>query len=90
MLGAGSNPWRLCCPGMHATVVMCLIFATVGRSLDEAPGDAFDKTARRLNLKSVPECQGLSGGAAVELMAKQGTEIPVSENPYYFEGVPQP
>ena len=56
--------------------------------MDEAPGDAFDKTARRLNLKSVPECQGLSGGAAVELMAKQGRyKIPRFENPLSLEVV---
>ena len=47
-------------------------FLILGSTLDEAPGDAFDKTARELKLKNVPECYGLSGGASVDLMARSG------------------
>ncbi|KAL3832080.1 hypothetical protein ACJMK2_023758 [Sinanodonta woodiana] len=47
-------------------------FLLIGKSMDESPGDAFDKTARKLKLKNLPECSGLSGGASIELMAKKG------------------
>ena len=30
------------------------------------------KTARELKLKLLPQCSGLSGGAAIELMARRG------------------
>ncbi|XP_050418470.1 tRNA N6-adenosine threonylcarbamoyltransferase, mitochondrial isoform X1 [Patella vulgata] len=47
-------------------------FLLLGRGLDDSPGDAFDKTARQMKLKNLKECAGLSGGEAVELMAKTG------------------
>ncbi|XP_070210225.1 tRNA N6-adenosine threonylcarbamoyltransferase, mitochondrial-like isoform X2 [Littorina saxatilis] len=47
-------------------------FLLLGTGLDDSPGDAFDKTARQLKLKNLPECEGLSGGAAIELLAKGG------------------
>ncbi|XP_023932712.1 probable tRNA N6-adenosine threonylcarbamoyltransferase, mitochondrial [Lingula anatina] len=47
-------------------------FLLLGTTLDDAPGDVYDKVARKLNLKLVPECHGLSGGAAVELLAQKG------------------
>ena len=47
-------------------------FLILGSARDAAPGDAFDKTARELKLKKVPQCYGLSGGASVELMARSG------------------
>lgn len=53
-------------------------FLLIGKGLDDAPGDAFDKTARRLKLKSLPQCAGLSGGCSVELVARDG-------NPRAFE-----
>ncbi|KAJ8314349.1 hypothetical protein KUTeg_008910 [Tegillarca granosa] len=53
-------------------------FLLLGRGIDGSPGEAFDKTARSLRLKNLPQCEGLSGGASVELMAKNG-------NPHAFE-----
>lgn len=47
-------------------------FVLLGTSLDNAPGDAFDKVARSLKLKNLKECYGLSGGASVELVAQNG------------------
>ncbi|XP_035824534.1 probable tRNA N6-adenosine threonylcarbamoyltransferase, mitochondrial isoform X2 [Aplysia californica] len=47
-------------------------FLLLGTSLDVAPGDAYDKTARELKLNSLPRFHGLSGGVAVEQMAKEG------------------
>eukprot|EP00106_Octopus_bimaculoides_P017121 XP_014784563.1 PREDICTED: probable tRNA N6-adenosine threonylcarbamoyltransferase, mitochondrial isoform X2 [Octopus bimaculoides] len=47
-------------------------FALLGTTMDNAPGDVFDKVARSLKLKNLPQCYGLSGGASVELLAKNG------------------
>ncbi|XP_056144837.1 tRNA N6-adenosine threonylcarbamoyltransferase, mitochondrial [Lampris incognitus] len=47
-------------------------FLLLGQSLDEAPGDTLDKVARRLSLKKHPLCSTLSGGQAIELLAKDG------------------
>lgn len=48
-------------------------FELLGRSIDDAPGDILDKTARALRLKNLgPPYSQVSGGAAVELMARSG------------------
>ncbi|KAL8620458.1 hypothetical protein ACOMHN_048391 [Nucella lapillus] len=47
-------------------------FLLLGSCLDDSPGDAFDKVPRQMKLKNLPECSGLSGGAAVELLAQRG------------------
>uniref|UniRef100_A0A8C6T939 N(6)-L-threonylcarbamoyladenine synthase n=1 Tax=Neogobius melanostomus TaxID=47308 RepID=A0A8C6T939_9GOBI len=47
-------------------------FLLLGQSLDEAPGDAMDKVARRLSLTKHPLCSPLSGGQALELLAQSG------------------
>ena len=48
-------------------------FRLLGQSLDDAPGDILDKTARTLKLKNLgPPYSVVSGGAAIELMAKRG------------------
>ncbi|CAG9863910.1 unnamed protein product [Phyllotreta striolata] len=46
-------------------------FLLLGESLDDAPGEAFDKVARRMKLKNLPEYSKLSGGQAVELAARK-------------------
>ncbi|XP_015214684.1 tRNA N6-adenosine threonylcarbamoyltransferase, mitochondrial isoform X2 [Lepisosteus oculatus] len=50
-------------------------FLLLGQSLDEAPGDTLDKVARRLSLIKHPECSTLSGGQAIEHLAKQGDRL---------------
>ncbi|KAH9372673.1 hypothetical protein HPB48_021288 [Haemaphysalis longicornis] len=57
-------------------------FLLLGQTIDDAPGEALDKArharstpppltiARRLKVHNLPECQRLSGGAAVELLAR--------------------
>ncbi|XP_060785008.1 tRNA N6-adenosine threonylcarbamoyltransferase, mitochondrial isoform X2 [Neoarius graeffei] len=50
-------------------------FLLLGQTLDEAPGDTLDKVARRLSLIKHPKCRGLSGGQAVELLAKDGDRL---------------
>ncbi|XP_054643461.1 tRNA N6-adenosine threonylcarbamoyltransferase, mitochondrial isoform X1 [Dunckerocampus dactyliophorus] len=47
-------------------------FLLLGHTLDEAPGDSLDKVARRLSLIRHPQCSTLSGGQAIELLAKDG------------------
>ncbi|XP_049743619.1 tRNA N6-adenosine threonylcarbamoyltransferase, mitochondrial isoform X1 [Elephas maximus indicus] len=50
-------------------------FLLLGKSLDIAPGDMFDKVARRLCLRKHPECSTMSGGKAIEHLAKQGNKL---------------
>ncbi|KAH9496874.1 putative tRNA N6-adenosine threonylcarbamoyltransferase, mitochondrial [Bulinus truncatus] len=47
-------------------------FLLLGSSHDSAPGEAYDKTARELNLFKLPELSGISGGASVERLAREG------------------
>ncbi|XP_071811836.1 tRNA N6-adenosine threonylcarbamoyltransferase, mitochondrial-like [Apostichopus japonicus] len=47
-------------------------FVILGETLDGAPGEAFDKIARRLKLQEHPQCKGMSGGQAIEKLAKEG------------------
>ncbi|XP_056292016.1 tRNA N6-adenosine threonylcarbamoyltransferase, mitochondrial [Pseudoliparis swirei] len=47
-------------------------FLLLGHALDEAPGDTLDKVARRLSLIKHPQCSTISGGQAIELLAKDG------------------
>ncbi|XP_012261200.2 tRNA N6-adenosine threonylcarbamoyltransferase, mitochondrial [Athalia rosae] len=49
-------------------------FLLLGSSMDDAPGEAFDKIARRLKLRNIPEFANLSGGAALEKAASKGTD----------------
>ncbi|XP_033120210.1 probable tRNA N6-adenosine threonylcarbamoyltransferase, mitochondrial [Anneissia japonica] len=48
-------------------------FLLLGQTLDNAPGEAFDKVARRLKLQHHPHCQGLSGGQSIEKLATEGS-----------------
>ncbi|XP_036175986.1 probable tRNA N6-adenosine threonylcarbamoyltransferase, mitochondrial isoform X5 [Myotis myotis] len=50
-------------------------FLLLGKSLDIAPGDMLDKVARRLSLTKHPECAAMSGGKAIEHLAKQGNRL---------------
>uniref|UniRef100_A0A672RSY1 N(6)-L-threonylcarbamoyladenine synthase n=1 Tax=Sinocyclocheilus grahami TaxID=75366 RepID=A0A672RSY1_SINGR len=50
-------------------------FLLLGQTLDVAAGDTLDKIARRLSLRNHPECSTLSGGQAIELLAKEGDRL---------------
>lgn len=50
-------------------------FLLLGKSLDIAPGDMLDKVARRLSLVKHPDCSTMSGGKAIEYLAKQGNRL---------------
>jgi len=54
-------------------------FWLLGDSIDDAPGEAFDKMARRLKLKNIPEYSKLSGGQAMEVAASK------ADNPLEFK-----
>ncbi|MBZ3891098.1 putative tRNA N6-adenosine threonylcarbamoyltransferase, mitochondrial [Sciurus carolinensis] len=56
-------------------------FLLLGKSLDIAPGDMLDKVARRLSLIKHPECSTMSGGKAIEYLAKQGNRFHFDINP---------
>ncbi|KAM6466961.1 tRNA N6-adenosine threonylcarbamoyltransferase, mitochondrial isoform 2-T2 [Liasis olivaceus] len=47
-------------------------FLLLGQTKDIAPGDMLDKVARRLSLHKHPECSGMNGGRAIEILAQQG------------------
>ncbi|XP_062599688.1 tRNA N6-adenosine threonylcarbamoyltransferase, mitochondrial-like [Saccostrea cucullata] len=55
-------------------------FLLIGNGLDTSPGDCLEKVARKLNLKSLLQCENLNGGAAVELLARGGdpSKVPFS------------
>ncbi|KOB71010.1 putative tRNA N6-adenosine threonylcarbamoyltransferase, mitochondrial [Operophtera brumata] len=48
-------------------------FQLLGESMDCAPGEVFDKVARRMKLRNVPEYSKLSGGHAIEIAATKAT-----------------
>lgn len=48
-------------------------FQLLGESMDCAPGEVFDKVARRMKLRNVPEYSKLSGGHAIEMAAAKAT-----------------
>ncbi|XP_053951857.1 probable tRNA N6-adenosine threonylcarbamoyltransferase, mitochondrial isoform X2 [Anastrepha ludens] len=68
--------------GGHSQLVYvrsAIQFALLGESIDDAPGEAFDKIARRLRLHLLPKYQHWNGGQAVEDAAKS------AQNPAAFE-----
>ena len=60
-------------------------FELLGTSIDDSPGEALDKCARRLRLHNLPGMRDMSGGKAVELTAAKATgmvEFPVPMRGY--------
>lgn len=54
-------------------------FQLLGQSMDIAPGEVFDKVARRMKLRNVAEYSKICGGQAIELAASKAT------NPHVFK-----
>ncbi|XP_037961624.2 tRNA N6-adenosine threonylcarbamoyltransferase, mitochondrial [Plutella xylostella] len=54
-------------------------FLLLGESIDCAPGEIFDKVARRMKLKNIPEYSKMCGGQAIEMAALKAT------NPQMFK-----
>ncbi|KAK3887277.1 hypothetical protein Pcinc_008632 [Petrolisthes cinctipes] len=64
--------------GGHCLVVLARAlhqWSIIGSTLDDAPGEALDKGARRLKLRNLPECASMSGGRAVEHLARSGDPL---------------
>ncbi|XP_063839617.1 tRNA N6-adenosine threonylcarbamoyltransferase, mitochondrial-like [Ostrinia nubilalis] len=55
------------------------VFKLLGESMDSAPGEMFDKVARKMKLRNLPEYAKMSGGEAVERAAAKAT------NPHIFK-----
>ncbi|XP_043282866.1 probable tRNA N6-adenosine threonylcarbamoyltransferase, mitochondrial isoform X2 [Venturia canescens] len=49
-------------------------FYLLGGTIDDAPGEAFDKSSRRLKMRNIPDYKDLNGGAAIELAASRATD----------------
>ncbi|XP_066903421.1 tRNA N6-adenosine threonylcarbamoyltransferase, mitochondrial isoform X2 [Halyomorpha halys] len=47
-------------------------FFLLGKSYDDAPGEALDKIARRLKVFNLEGMEGLSGGKAMEILSEKG------------------
>lgn len=54
-------------------------FQLLGESMDCAPGEVFDKVARRMKLRNIAEYSQMCGGRAVEMAASKAT------NPHIFQ-----
>ncbi|XP_047985986.1 probable tRNA N6-adenosine threonylcarbamoyltransferase, mitochondrial [Leguminivora glycinivorella] len=54
-------------------------FQLLGQSMDIAPGEVFDKVARRMKLRNIAEYSKICGGQAIELAASKAT------NPHVFK-----
>ncbi|KZC08709.1 putative tRNA threonylcarbamoyladenosine biosynthesis protein Osgepl1 [Dufourea novaeangliae] len=50
-------------------------FYLLGTTINIAPGEIFDKVARRLKLRNVPEFSSLNGGAAIETAARKASNV---------------
>ncbi|XP_068217195.1 tRNA N6-adenosine threonylcarbamoyltransferase, mitochondrial [Palaemon carinicauda] len=67
--------------GGHSLLVLARTlddWSIIGKCIDDAPGEALDKGARRLKLRNIPECSSMCGGQAIEYLAREG-------NPRAFE-----
>lgn len=49
-------------------------FILLGQSLDDSPGETFDKVARRMKLRNIMQYSEISGGRAIELAACKATD----------------
>ncbi|XP_054257754.1 tRNA N6-adenosine threonylcarbamoyltransferase, mitochondrial-like isoform X2 [Macrosteles quadrilineatus] len=47
-------------------------FQLLGKNLDDAPGEVFDKALRQLKMRNITEFRSMSGGQAVEMAASRG------------------
>ncbi|XP_063709620.1 probable tRNA N6-adenosine threonylcarbamoyltransferase, mitochondrial [Culicoides brevitarsis] len=60
--------------GGHCLLSICKEidkFLLLGESIDDAPGEAFDKIARRMKLRNLVEFRNMSGGQAIEIAASR-------------------
>ncbi|KAF3428875.1 hypothetical protein E2986_08737 [Frieseomelitta varia] len=50
-------------------------FYLLGTSINNAPGEMFDKIARKLKLRNIPEFSTLNGGLAIETAASKASNV---------------
>ncbi|XP_076642355.1 threonyl-carbamoyl synthesis 4 isoform X2 [Halictus rubicundus] len=50
-------------------------FYLLGTTMNNAPGEVFDKIARRLKLRNIPEFSTLNGGLAIETAARKASNV---------------
>ncbi|XP_076277566.1 threonyl-carbamoyl synthesis 4 [Lasioglossum baleicum] len=50
-------------------------FYLLGTTVNNAPGEVFDKIARRLKLRNIPEFSTLNGGLAIETAARKASNV---------------
>jgi N6-L-threonylcarbamoyladenine synthase len=50
-------------------------FKLLGESLDDAPGECFDKIARQLKLRNLPKYENKNGGQSIEEAARECEEV---------------
>ncbi|XP_054001951.1 tRNA N6-adenosine threonylcarbamoyltransferase, mitochondrial [Hylaeus anthracinus] len=56
-------------------------FYLLGTSINNTPGEIFDKIARRLKLRNIPEFSTLNGGLAIETASRKASNV----NQFLFE-----
>lgn len=56
-------------------------FYKLGEAIDDSPGEAFDKIARRLKLRNLPEYEWMNGGQAIERAASKALNVNQFEFP---------
>ena len=59
--------------GGHCLLALCSSlheFTLLGETIDDSPGEALDKCARMLGLHHLPWLRDVSGGRAIEVVAR--------------------
>ena len=59
--------------GGHCLLALCSSlheFTLLGETVDDSPGEALDKCARMLGLHHLPGLRDVSGGRAIEIVAR--------------------
>ena len=62
--------------GGHCLLALCSSlheFTLLGETVDDSPGEALDKCARMLGLHHLPGLRDVSGGRAIEIVARYST-----------------
>ncbi|XP_053663862.1 probable tRNA N6-adenosine threonylcarbamoyltransferase, mitochondrial [Anopheles marshallii] len=82
-----SIPYPFLCllvSGGHSLLVLVestTTFRLLGETLDDAPGEALDKIARRLKLRNISKYAQMSGGQAIEVAAQTASNTSAYEFP---------
>ena len=64
--------------GGHCLLALCSSlheFTLLGETVDDSPGEASDKCARMLGLHHLPGLRDVSGGRAIEIVARYSASL---------------